>query len=146
MSMSSATDSTFSGQAHTGSAERVHVDRSNISAAMFPSPTPKRPAHKLPESTADITAHLLKASGRNESRIVPRLSPARLAPTVGTPIGDKVSEEAWPGGRDEDSQGPPARAKINKLDQVLGEGAETARVLMEFDRRAFEDVVVMPNM
>lgn len=148
LSMSSASDSTFSGAPyHTG--ERVHIGRSSVPAATFPSPTLRRPAHKTPESEAEITAHLLKASGKNESRIVPRLlppfSPAKPGPTVGTPIYEEVREESSNYGDSEDGK-RRERRKTSKLDQILGEGAETARVLMEFDRRAIGDVVDVPAM
>lgn len=168
VSMSSASDSTFSGAGQrlaglgiSTPRERIRVGRSNISGANFPSPTLRRRTHKSPESEAEITAHLMKASGKDDSRIVPRLgeafqptilhkskppSPTKFAPSVGTPLVGKVREEGSVFG-DSSDEGARTRvtgARTSKLDQILGEGAEKARLVMELEKRAIEDAVDMP--
>jgi hypothetical protein len=77
------------------------------------------------------------------------ISPA--PPSSGTPLkAGGVREESIYGDSGESDLGlgggaslarVASKRKTGKLDQMLGEGAETARVLMEFERRAIESAV-----
>jgi len=156
LSMSSTSDSSFSAPA-SNTSPLLHVVAISTPAHL-PSPTQRRPSHKAPETDQAITSHLLKSSAVNEVRIVPyqRSSPTNLGsavqlapPTCGTPLkAGCVKEERSFSDSSESGYGavrstkhPQQGMKPSKLDQVLGEGAETARVLMEFDRRAIRDTV-----
>lgn len=106
-------------------------------------PAVHRATHKRSETDEAITAHLLDQSAHNKVRIVPRAK-STSPPTNGTPFStgkgqendqDRESEAS------EDRQMEAARrakARMSKLEQVLGEGAETARVSLMKEKEAME--------
>lgn len=164
-SVSSASDSTPSASVSGAEVSSAQLHRANSQAGSgyFPSPTQRKVSHKKPESEREITAHLIKTSARNDLRIVPRSRPPPLGlslsggimspapPSSGTPLkGGGVRDESIYGDSGESDLGlggGPSLVRVaskrttGKLDQMLGEGAETARVLMEFERRAIESAV-----
>ncbi|KAL7422428.1 hypothetical protein Q5752_003076 [Cryptotrichosporon argae] len=127
------------------------------SAGHFPSPTMRKPTHNSPETDSAIDTHLLRSSSLDAARIVPRaralppgLAPKTAPPSSGTPLrAGGVKEEATDSSGS-DFGGPrvvpnTAHARKNsKLDQVLGDGAETARVLLEFERRVVDKALQSP--
>lgn len=148
LSMSSATDSSCSG--FTKGPFWTPV-RSNTAPDAIPSSSLSRPPHTTPETDQAISAHLLRTSslsgfrinpGQNHSPTVPS-STSRLAPPVDTSLQGECLEEDSPPGRPRVKNSQPSSftrqepygSKRGKLDHLLGEGAETASVLMEFDRR-----------
>ncbi|EIW68253.1 hypothetical protein TREMEDRAFT_63426 [Tremella mesenterica DSM 1558] len=81
----------------------------------------------------------------------------KTPPSSGTPLrGGGVEEETRENSVGSDSElaymgngvkrttsARSARGRMSKLDQILGEGAETARVTMQFEKRALESAVEM---
>lgn len=101
--------------------------------AKTPSPRKPRPMSigsstpsGTPETDQAIQAHLIRSSSINSSRIVPRPHVAtNTPPSKGTPLSGGVAERSKSLSRGQ-----------SKLDKVLGQGAETARVILEIERRA----------
>lgn len=91
------------------------------------SSTPSR----TPESELAIHAQLLRSSSVNASRIVPR-------PPLPPPPSTSTGMLAGLGGRGVE-RNKSLKRDGSKLDHVLGHGAETARVILEIERRREEE-------
>ncbi|WWD02271.1 hypothetical protein V865_000310 [Kwoniella europaea PYCC6329] len=95
--------------------------------------------HKHQESEAEIENYLKKASERNERKIVPSDQPRASSPIkngLQPPIGLGLGE-----GEDEVDVPKKLSRSGSKIERMLGQGAENARVVMEMDRRAIESVI-----
>ncbi|KAK6910780.1 hypothetical protein I203_104812 [Kwoniella mangroviensis CBS 8507] len=96
--------------------------------------------HKHQESEAEIENYLKKASERNQRSIVPSDQPR-----ASTPIKNGLQPpiELRDGEGDDEVVDLPKKLvrNGNKIERMLGEGAENARVVMEMDRRAIESVI-----
>lgn len=133
--------SASSGSASTrSSGSRVHSTHS------------QRTRHRRAESDRAITTHLLEQAAKNDRRIVPRARPSPLGqpfdfaqpPSWGTPLrGGGVKEESIHGesGLIETDQTLKERVRASKLIQLLGDGAEEARARLEFEKKAYADVI-----
>ena len=152
LSMSSAYASGYSGTAFPQS-QALRLPFGTIDAPGHShSPTFIRPSHRTPYTEQAITADLLRKSAISDIRIVPRSRPTDSnfeyksgrvpAVTYKTSEGmetrkDRISDDIY---RNDSAMNPTAcqsqSRKMAKLDQVLGEGAEIARTLMELERRA----------
>ncbi|KAK4685631.1 hypothetical protein P7C73_g4511, partial [Tremellales sp. Uapishka_1] len=142
LSMSSA--SSYSNPQHDTAGQVAALRAQTSPAGSFPSPTQKKPSHRAPETDQAITAHLLKSSAQSDLRIIPRqrLLPAlppslmlSVPPSTGTPLREGVREEDAEGGSGRKTATPTHGRKGSKLDQLLGQGAEVARVQLELGRR-----------
>ena len=110
---------------------------STPSLGKSPSPRKQRPMSigsstpsGTPETDHAIQAHLMRSSSMNSSRIVPKQNISLSSPpSKGTPLSGGVVERSKSLSRGQ-----------SKLDKVLGQGAETARVILEIERRAQGDV------
>ena len=131
--------------------------RVQATAGHSPSSPQKRPSHKEPETEQAITAHLLKSSALSDIRIKPRVrpdtsgrspSPMVSPPSGGTRLKASVKEESGSADSSEGDLLDSSQTKqsqcvrrMSKLDQVLGDGAETARVLLASERRKLGEAV-----
>ncbi|WWC93470.1 hypothetical protein V866_000305 [Kwoniella sp. B9012] len=95
--------------------------------------------HKHQEREAEIENYLKKASERNERRIVPSDQPRASSPIqngLRPPIELRDDE-----GEDEVDVPKKVSRSGSKIERMLGEGAENARVVMEMDRKAIESII-----
>ncbi len=150
LSLSSASNTALSGSAAN------RPIRAKTTPGHYAFGTQKRPFHRSAETAQVTPNHLPKASSVNPVHANPlrlpvpsTLSPAHqiAPPNSSTPDkGQNAKDERMYGDSSESvfppviSNDRPART-TGKLDQLLDEGAETARVLMELQRRAIGDSV-----
>ncbi|WWC71454.1 uncharacterized protein I206_105410 [Kwoniella pini CBS 10737] len=127
LSMSSAAETTQSNSAYSGRALDDTAIAARKALGVFAPPKGKS-MHKHQESEAEIQDHLKKQSERNERHIIPTDHTPELEPPI------ELDEDYEPGAR--------RRTKnTSKLERMLGEGAENARVTMDMDRKALDGVL-----